>query len=113
MMSIVPYLHWCRKMAHLMFLLAMAVGLRLRYLEHRNGSGADATVLIDSGTVVTYDGSSNTEIFTIRVNGTLQFATGINTPLVVNTLVVDPAGIFTIGTAASPVNGSHGTDHLS
>ena len=66
--------------------------------------GADATVLIDSGTVVTYDGSSNTEIFTIRVNGTLQFATGINTLLVVNTLVVDPAGIFTIGTAASPVN---------
>ena len=34
----------------------------------------------------------------------LQFATGINTLLVVNTLVVDPAGIFTIGTAASPVN---------
>ncbi len=61
-------------------------------------------VLIDSGHTVIYNGSSEAAIFTIRVDGTLDFSTGISTKLVVNTLVIDPEGHMSIGTEANPVN---------
>jgi PKD repeat protein len=69
--------------------------------------GADAEVLIDSGTTVTYNGYSNAEIFTLRINGNLTFATAMNTRLVVHTIVVDPHGYLNMGTEASPVLSSY------
>ncbi|MBC8173749.1 MAG: T9SS type A sorting domain-containing protein [Chitinophagales bacterium] len=64
---------------------------------------AGSQVLIEEGVTVTYNGSSETEIFWLRINGTLNFSTTINTKLMVNTIVVDPLGTFTIGTEADPV----------
>lgn len=64
---------------------------------------AGSKVLIDSGLTVTYNGTSETEIKWIRVNGTLTFSTNINTKLKVNTIIVDMSGALTIGTATSPV----------
>lgn len=65
---------------------------------------AGANVLISSGVVVTYDMFSDVPLHWIRVNGTLTFATHLNTKLKVNTIVVDPLGVFTIGTEADPVD---------
>lgn len=64
---------------------------------------AGARVLVDSGFTVTYDAVSETEIDWLRVNGTLQFSTTLNTKLKLTTCVVDPIGIMSIGTALTPI----------
>ncbi|MFN0276171.1 MAG: PKD domain-containing protein [Chitinophagales bacterium] len=66
--------------------------------------GSGARVLIDSGVTVSYSIQSETEIFWIRVNGTLNFSTTVSTKLKVNTFIVDAIGVVTIGTETTPVS---------
>lgn len=65
--------------------------------------GVAAKVLIPSNVTVTYDGQSNEPLFTLRIDGTLQFATDRNSRLVIDTMVVSPEGRLEIGTATHPV----------
>ncbi len=65
--------------------------------------GDGAKVVIPDGVSVLYDGESPASIFTVRVDGELNFATNKDTFLEVDTLVVAPGGTLTIGTAGNPV----------
>ena len=69
--------------------------------------GAGDRVLVDSAHTVTYNQSSEVALFTLRVDGHLEFRTDMHTLLVVNTLVVAPDGYLTIGTAANPVGAAY------
>ncbi|WDI32097.1 Ig-like domain-containing protein [Hyphococcus flavus] len=62
-----------------------------------------AQVLIPEGIEVAYDGQSAVSLFTVRVDGSLDFATDANTFMEVDTLVVAPGGKMTIGTVDNPV----------
>ncbi len=66
--------------------------------------GDGAKVLIPQGITVDYDGKSAASIFTVRVDGQLDFATDIDTFMEVDTFVVAPTGTLTIGTEANPVD---------
>jgi hypothetical protein len=65
--------------------------------------GAGANVLIPQGLTVTIDSVQRDALHTLRIDGTFQFATDVNTGLVVDTIVVTPTGTLLMGTAASPV----------
>ena len=65
--------------------------------------GEHARVVIPKGIAVGYDGESAVSIFTVRVDGALEFATDRDTHLVVDTLVVTPLGRLAIGTPDNPV----------
>ena len=75
-------------------------------------------VLISANSIVTVDGmedaigangqpiagaSNVNALHTIRVDGTLQFATNVNTKVLVDTIIVEPSGTFDVGTRANPV----------
>lgn len=62
-----------------------------------------ARVLVPIGVEVTVDQILAPEIATIRVDGTLSFATNKTTHLKVDTIVVTDTGSFVVGTAASPI----------
>lgn len=66
--------------------------------------GAGAKVLIPQGVTVDYDGKSAASLFTVRVDGELDFATDVDTFMEVDTFVVTPTGTLTIGTEANPVD---------
>ncbi len=66
--------------------------------------GAGARVLIPEGRTIAYDGQSNESIFSVRVDGQVDFATDQDTYLKVDTFVVTPAGRLTIGTESNPVD---------
>lgn len=66
--------------------------------------GEGAKVLIPQGVTVDYDGSSKASLFTVRVDGELDFATDIDTFMEVDTFVVAPTGTLTIGTEGNPVD---------
>ena len=66
--------------------------------------GAGARVLISDGVTVTYDGESPVSLFTVRVDGALEFATDVDTFMEVDTLVVSTTGRLEIGTIANPVD---------
>jgi hypothetical protein len=63
---------------------------------------ANANVLISTGVTVTLN-TSTASLHTVRVDGTLQFATNINTALTVDTLVVSDCANLIIGMAAQPI----------
>ncbi|MFO1091073.1 MAG: VCBS domain-containing protein [Hyphomicrobiales bacterium] len=65
--------------------------------------GDGAKVLIPQAIAVTYDGKSDASIFTVRVDGHLDFATDQSTKLKLDTMVVSPTGHMTIGTETHPV----------
>ncbi len=65
--------------------------------------GEGAKVLIPEGVEVQYDGESSVSLFTVRVDGSLEFATDQNTFMEVDTFVVSPSGHLTIGTMDNPV----------
>jgi hypothetical protein len=65
--------------------------------------GQDARVLIPEGIAVLYDGQGDAPLFTVRIDGALQFAPDKDSRITVDTLVVAPTGLLQIGTAASPV----------
>ena len=60
-------------------------------------------VHIPAGLNVTVDRQITQEIKTIRVDGTLRFATNVNTELWVDTLITAPTGTLEVGTPHSPV----------
>lgn len=66
--------------------------------------GDGAKVLIPQGVVVDYDGKSQASLFTVRVDGELDFATDVDTFMEVDTFVVTGSGTLTIGTEANPVD---------
>lgn len=74
--------------------------------------GADAKVLIPKGVAVTYDGQSDASLFTVRVDGELNFATDADTRMIVDTLVIAPTGRLEIGTADHPVDAGVRTEIL-
>jgi len=63
----------------------------------------DARVQIPEGITVTYDSTSDASIFSIRVDGDLEFATDQDTSLTVDTLVVTDTGKLEIGTEENPL----------
>ncbi len=65
--------------------------------------GDGAKVLISDGVTVTYDGQSPASLFTVRVDGALEFATDIDTFMEVDTFVVSKTGSLQIGTIDNPV----------
>ncbi len=62
-----------------------------------------AKVFIPQGLTVAYDGESTVSLFTVRVDGELDFATDQNTFMEVDTLIVAMTGKLTIGTVDNPV----------
>ena len=65
---------------------------------------AGSNIWVMPGRTLTVDGNIAPSLRTIRISGTLNFATNTNTKLNVDTIVVDPTGTFTMGTAASPIS---------
>ena len=65
-----------------------------------------AAVVIPEGVTVAYDGESAASLFTVRVDGGLEFATDQDTFMEVDTLIVAPTGKLTIGSVDQPV--AHG-----
>lgn len=61
-------------------------------------------VLIATGVTVRLDTvERNATLHTIRIDGTLTFATNVNTGLLVDTIVQTPTGSLIMGTAANPI----------
>ena len=44
---------------------------------------------------------------TIRDDGTLRFDPNVDTRLLVDTIIVEPTGVFQMGTAAAPIAANH------
>jgi hypothetical protein len=64
---------------------------------------AGAKVVISAGTTVTFNASMNFAVKTLRIDGTLTFATNVNTQLKADTIVVFTSGVLRIGTATNPI----------
>lgn len=65
--------------------------------------GDDAQVVISTGTTVTFDVIQYDSMNWVRVDGILDWDTDDDTQMLLDTLVVDPAGLLQIGTADNPV----------
>ncbi len=65
--------------------------------------GDGAQVLIPDGISVTYAGASSVSLHTVRVDGTLEFATDRSSEITFDTLVVNHGGHLSIGTQSDPV----------
>ena len=65
--------------------------------------GPQARLLIPADMTVTYDGKSDAPLKTLRVDGELRFAPDQDSRMVIDTLVVAPAGRLEIGTSVDPV----------
>ena len=61
-------------------------------------------VIVSANTTIYYDVVSTDTLHTVRVDGTLQFATDIDTQLKLDTLIIDTNGILRVGTTDQPVN---------
>ena len=59
--------------------------------------GLGANVLISTGSVVIVDAQFNSSLHTIRDDGTLRFDPHANTLLSVDTIIVEPSGVFQMG----------------
>jgi hypothetical protein len=62
-----------------------------------------ANVLISAGANVRFDVYQTTALRTLRIDGTLTFATNVNTQLKADTVVVFTSGKLHIGTATAPI----------
>ena len=60
--------------------------------------GAGANVRISAGSVVVVDATFSAPLHTIRDDGTLRFDPHANTLLTVDTIIVEPSGVFQMGT---------------
>jgi hypothetical protein len=67
-------------------------------VPHSAIPGADANVLISENSVVIVDGIQTAPVHTIRTDGTLRFDPHANTLLLVDTIIVEPEGVFQMGT---------------
>jgi hypothetical protein len=72
--------------------------------------GDNAKALIPEGVHMTYTDVSDTRLFTLRVDGYLDFATDVDSQMIVDTIVITPSGALTIGTEAEPVDPSVNVD---
>ncbi|MEM7454324.1 MAG: G8 domain-containing protein, partial [Planctomycetota bacterium] len=63
-----------------------------------------ARIVVSEGQTVTVDGVYNAEFKTLRIDGTLKFATDVNTQLKVDTLVSTGCARLEMGTQANPVD---------
>ena len=68
--------------------------------------GQGARVVVPEGQTVIVDRVFQEELKTIRLNGTLKFATDANTQIKVDTLVSMPCGRLEIGTSTNPISGN-------
>src|SRR5262249_5957449 len=67
--------------------------------------GADANVLVTTGTTVTVDHTfTDVSLRTVRDDGTLRFDPHPTTGLKVDTVIVEPGAAFTMGTAAERID---------
>ena len=66
--------------------------------------GDDAKVLIPDGVTVDYGDVSDARLFTVRVDGTLDFATNTDSQMIFDTFIVAPTGHLIIGTENNPVD---------
>ncbi len=62
-----------------------------------------AQVLVAAGTTVTFNAVQTNAMKWVRVDGELDFATNIDTQMLVDTVIVDPAGTLHLGTTANPI----------
>jgi hypothetical protein len=62
-----------------------------------------AKVVVASGNTVTFDAIYIHPLQTVRIDGTLTFATQYDTQLLADTIVVDGRGVLRVGTAAQPI----------
>jgi hypothetical protein len=71
----------------------------------RNGvvPSRGAKVLISAGTNVRFESWMNQAIDTLRIDGTLRFATNRGTQLKADTIVVNTSGALHVGTATDPI----------
>src|SRR6516162_11871467 len=74
--------------------------------QHGVVPAANANVLIPSHLIVNVNTTTN-PVHWIRVDGTLQFVTNVDTNLLVDTLVVGMRGALVMGTAANPIPVQH------
>lgn len=65
--------------------------------------GDDAQVVVSAGTTVTFDVIQYDSMNWVRVDGVLDWDTDDDTQMLLDTLVVDSAGLLQIGTATNPV----------
>ena len=65
--------------------------------------GDDARVLIPEGVTVDYSVVSDARLFTVRVDGKLDFATDTDSQMIFDTMVVAPSGFLEIGNVDDPV----------
>lgn len=72
--------------------------------------GDGAKVLIPEGVHMYYGAVKDTELFTVRVDGHLQFLTQRDSKMIVDTMVIAPGGELTIGTEDNPVNSNVDVD---
>lgn len=65
--------------------------------------GDDAMVVIPSNVWMEYDNESDARLFTVRVDGQLDFAVDVDSKIVVDTFVVSPSGTLIAGTKDDPI----------
>lgn len=68
--------------------------------------GDGAQVLIPPGVAVSYGTLSDASLFTVRVDGKLEFETDTDSKIVFDTMIVSPTGHLEIGTEDNPVDPS-------
>ncbi|MEM7037171.1 MAG: G8 domain-containing protein, partial [Bacteroidota bacterium] len=64
----------------------------------------DDRVGIPAGITVTVDGEIATEFKSVRIDGTLEFATNVNTELRSEFIFSSPSGRLEVGTSADPID---------
>lgn len=69
--------------------------------------GNDARVFIGADRTLHYDGDSAARLFSIRLEGTLHFATNLDIHVFVDNFIATPGSVLTIGTEATPVAANH------
>ncbi len=69
-----------------------------------------AKVLIPEGINVDYAGTSDASLFTVRVDGALEFATDDDSRIVFDTMVVSPSGKLVAGTEEDPVGSDYSVE---
>ena len=101
-MHMVPAIHQPELASH----TAVASGDWSAASTWQNGAvpAADATVAIPANIVVTVDGQITPKYKSIAIDGTLRFATDVNTELWVDTITSGMTGKLEIGTQSNPVS---------
>lgn len=72
--------------------------------HNRTVPGDHARVVIPVNTKVTYNQQDDSRLHTVRVDGTLAFASDTSSRMIVDTFAVDPRGSLIIGTETNPVS---------